>query len=119
MNTEDPAEEIKKEIKTVVPTSQNKSTLDSIEEKIDQILKYQKHVRRLAIFRGIISFLFFFIFIIAPIIGGFYLVKYVSAKVDLTKISSQYQEFYQTIESIKKSGDLIKGMEEKVKGLTK
>lgn len=108
MNTKDEAGKIKKEIKaTVIPTTQNKSALDSIEEKIDQILKYQKHVRRLAIFRGIISFIFFFVFIILPIIGGLYLVKVFNEKIGVEKVRSQYQDYLQTFESITKNVDKI------------
>ena len=74
-----------------------------IEEKIDKILAYQKHMRRIAIFRGVLSFLFFFVFVIAPIIGGVYLVKYFNEKIGVEKVRSQYQDYLQTFESITKN----------------
>ncbi len=112
-------EKIKKEIKTVTPAPQNKSTLGSIETKIDEILKYQKHMRYMAIFRGIVSFIFFFVFIIAPIIGGVYLVKYFNEKIGVEKVQQQYIEFLKIAEDIKNSGKSLKNVSSKVKGFVK
>lgn len=105
----------KDELRVAMPVNKNSDKLASIEEKLDLVLKYQKSVRRIAIFRGIISFIFFVVFIILPIIGSVYFVKYINQKVDFTKISSQYKDFYQTIDSVKKSGASIKNVEEAIK----
>lgn len=81
--------------------------LISLEEKIDKVLKYQKFVRGIAIFRGIISFIFFLVFIVLPIIGGFYLFQYLREHVDFDKIGSQYIEFRETLDELKeKSGQV-------------
>ncbi len=97
--------------KPLQPLKQNismeNSPMEKINEKLDKILKYQKHVRRIAIFRGILSFIFFFVFIIAPIIGGFYLVRIFNDKVGVEKVRSQYQDYIKTFEAITKTADSI------------
>ena len=89
---------------------QEKANLTSIDTKIDQILKYQKSVRRIAIFRGFVSFVFFLVFIVFPIVGGFYFFKYIQNSGMLDNISGQYADFYQTFEEFKSTtsqvGDL-------------
>ena len=79
---------------------------------MDQVLKYQKSAHGWIILRGIIGLIFFLIFIVLPILGGFYLFQYFKTNVDLEKISSQYTEFRETIEELKSNagslGNLIK-----------
>ena len=89
--------------------------LASLEEKIDQVLKYQKSAHGWIILRGIIGLIFFLIFIVLPILGGFYLFQYFKTNVDFEKISNQYTEFRETIDELKEKsgqignlGDLIK-----------
>lgn len=65
--------------------------LEKLEEKIDKILKYQKHTRNLILIRGIISFIFFLIIIVGPIIGTYYLWDFIKANVDLGQLTEQYQ----------------------------
>ena len=47
----------------------------TLEEKVDEILRYQRNAHRMAIIRGIISFLLFFILIVLPLFGFYYWVK--------------------------------------------
>ena len=83
------------------------SSLSALEEKIDKILKYQKRAARAAIFRGVISFIFFLVFIVLPIIGGFYLAEYIKKNVDLDKITSQYKELTETVGTLNQVKDQI------------
>lgn len=92
----------------------NQSSLSSIDEKIDKILKYQKTVRHLAIMRAIISFIFFLVFIVFPIVGGFYLFRFVNENVDFSQISGQYKEFYESFEQLKSTSDSLGGISDKV-----
>ena len=89
-------------------------SLAELEEKVDKILKYQKRASRYAIFRGIISFIFFLVFIVLPIIGGFYLFGYLKEKVDFNKISTQYKEFYDTVSVLNQAKGQIKDIEKMV-----
>jgi len=75
-------------------------SLSELEAKIDKILVYQKRVARVAIFRGVISFIFFLVFIVLPIIGGFYLAEYIKHRVDLDKIATQYKELTETVSTL-------------------
>jgi len=85
----------------------NQPSLAELEVKIDKILKYQKRASRYAIFRGIISFIFFLVFIVLPIIGGFYIAEYIKHRVDLDKISAQYKELTETIGTLNQAKDQI------------
>ncbi|MFH0820510.1 MAG: hypothetical protein V1908_01925 [Candidatus Peregrinibacteria bacterium] len=65
------------------------------EEKLDYIYRYAKRAYHWSIFRGIISFLLFMIFVVLPIIGSVYLYKYLK-NFDMSafkNIQSQFQEF--------------------------
>lgn len=98
--------------------SRNKEIVNSlgvIEMKIDKMLKYQGQVRHLAIVRGVISFIFFLVFIVLPIVGSFYLFRYFRDSVDLNQISSQYQEFYNTLDSLKGTQDQVSDLNENLK----
>jgi len=89
-------------------------SLSELEGKIDKILVYQKRVARVAVFRGVISFIFFLVFIVLPIIGGFYLFGYLKEKVDFNKISTQYKEFYDTVSVLNQAKGQIKDIEKMV-----
>ena len=62
------------------------------DQKIDLILKYAKSERHWAIFRGVISALFFFIFVVLPIIGSFYLVDYAKNNVNWSEWDKNIQQ---------------------------
>lgn len=89
-------------------------TLAVIEEKIDKLLKYQKTVRALAIVRGIISFIFFLVFIVLPIIGSFYLFRFMQERVDFQKVSNQYKEFYETIGELQSEMGKVSDLKDKL-----
>jgi|GEM_PF-4757585 len=46
----------------------------TLEEKVDELLVHQRRLQKLAIFRGILSFVTFFVLVILPIWGFYYLV---------------------------------------------
>jgi len=89
--------------------------LASLEAKIDQMLKYQRTVRGIAIFRGIISFILFLIFVILPIVGGFYFFKYVQTSGLIDQLSGQYTDFYQTLDSLKNTAGQIGDLSDSTK----
>ncbi len=82
-------------------------SLSEMDEKLDRIIKYQRRVAHMAVFRGIISFIFFLVFIVIPIIGSYYLVRYVSESDDYKNIVNQYQEFYEMAGDIKDAKDQV------------
>ena len=84
----------------------------TLEEKLDLILKYQKSARRWAIFRGLISFIFFLVFIVLPIIGTIYLVDYI-------KSSAEPGKYNQYIEQIKAGKDQLNKLPELLNKLPK
>lgn len=90
--------------------SDTRPSLAGLEEKIDKILKYQKTARLLAIFRGFVSLMIFLVFIVLPIVGGFYLFQFFKTSDTLDRIRGQYTEFFETIGQLKdesgKLGDL-------------
>ncbi|MCK5611844.1 hypothetical protein KAR91_58785 [Candidatus Pacearchaeota archaeon] len=92
----------------------NQTSLAILEEKVDKILKHQKTVRHLAIVRAIISSIFFLVFIVFPIVGGFYLFRFVSENVDFSQISGQYREFYESLNQFKSASDNLGGISDKV-----
>ncbi len=103
----------KKEIPKAEPKS-NQTSLAILEEKVDKVLKYQKTVRHLAIVRAIISFIFFLVFIIFPIVGGFYLFRFVNDNVDFSQVSGQYKEFYESLNQLKSTSDNLGGISDKM-----
>lgn len=88
------------------------TSLSDIEAKIDKMLKYQKTVRTIAIIRGIFSFIFFMVFIVLPIVGSFYLFRFLQDNVDLSKISGQYVEFIETFDSLKNTAGNVGNLDE-------
>gem|GEM_PF-6817816 len=72
----------------------SKPTLTS-EEKIDWLYRYARRTYHWAVFRGIISFFFFLVFVVLPVIGSVYLYRY-AKNFDfssLKNIQSQFEEF--------------------------
>ena len=105
----------KEEIKMAVKS--NNPSFSVIEEKIDKILRHQKTVRNIAIFRGIITFIFFLTFILLPLLGGLYLFQFVKTNVDFEKISGQYQDFYESMDQIKSTSDTVGGLSDTINNL--
>ena len=95
------------------------ATLAMIEVKIDKIMKYQRTVRGIAIFRGIISFIFFLVFIVLPIAGGVYFFKYIQSSGLIDQLSGQYADFYQTIEGFKDTAGQVGDLGGMLDGITK
>lgn len=63
----------------------SKKTEDmTLEEKVDEILKVQKHIHRMAIAKTIISTLTFIILVVLPIVGFVYLSEYIFSSVGLS-----------------------------------
>ncbi|QQR83119.1 hypothetical protein IPJ72_04895 [Candidatus Peregrinibacteria bacterium] len=81
------------------------------DEKLDLLIKYQRSARHWAAFRGIMSFLVFFIFIVLPLIASFYLVDYIRQNVDLDAMKVQYQEALSGFGSLKENSDRLNGLE--------
>ncbi len=109
-------DDVEKETKANPPAGkegQQIATLAMIEAKIDKILKYQRTMRGFAIFRGIISFIFFLVFIVLPIVGGVYFFKYIQSSGLIDQLGGQYTDFYQTLDTFKDTAgqvDDLKGM---------
>lgn len=64
-------------------------------EKIDWIYRYSRRTHHWAVFRGVISFLFFLVFVVLPVVGGVFAYKYFKT-IDWTKfgnIQAQFEEF--------------------------
>jgi len=124
INEKKPNAPVNTDAKTLYKANNIISDMDGLHMKIDKILKYQKQVRALAIVRAIFSFAFFFIFIILPIVGGFYLLRFVQENVNLDQVRDQYTEFQDTINDIKSTKDKVNNFKdsigesgEKIKGL--
>ncbi|MBN2306662.1 hypothetical protein JXD20_01640 [Candidatus Peregrinibacteria bacterium] len=49
----------------------------TLEEKVDELLKYQRKLHYMAILKTVFSFLTFLILVVLPIAGAFYLADYV------------------------------------------
>ncbi|MBN2096054.1 hypothetical protein JW752_01505 [Candidatus Peregrinibacteria bacterium] len=103
---------------TSAKTTAQGPDLSSLEAKMDQMLKYQRTVRGIAIFRGIISFLFFLVFIVLPIVGGVYFFKYIRTSGLIDQISGQYTDFYQTLDSLKDTAGQVGNLGDMLDGIT-
>jgi cytochrome b561 len=80
---------------------------DTTEEKLNLILKYTKSTNRWMRIKGIISFIFLFVFLILPLIGGWFLFDYFKKNVDFTnKINNAKSQLIE----FQNLGDEIKGM---------
>lgn len=87
-------------------------TMEDLDEKLDRILKYQRTVRHLAVFRGFISFVFFLVFIVLPIIGSVYMFRFIQENIDFEKIGGQYKGFYESLDQIKEQSDKLGNLNE-------
>jgi hypothetical protein len=88
--------------------SQKPTSFAAIEEKLDAILEYQKKAAHRALFKAIISFIFFLVFIVLPVIGGFYLYDYMkNSGIDLQKITEQYKGLTDTVGKLKETTEQI------------
>lgn len=56
----------------------------TLEEKVDELLKYQKRLHHMAVIRAVFGFLIFFVIVILPILGFFYLADYLGDTVGLS-----------------------------------
>lgn len=56
----------------------------TLEEKIDELLKYQRRLHHMAIVRAIFSFLIFLVIVVLPIWGFYYLVDYLGETLGLS-----------------------------------
>ena len=74
--------------------------LEAIGEKLDQILAYQRSQRHWAIFRSVINTLLFLIFVVFPIVGGYYLIRGFASQVDFTKLAGQYHQAIQMLDQV-------------------
>lgn len=71
------------------------SDLSALEQKLDQILAYQKSARRWTMIRGIISLFFFIVFVVIPLIASFYLLDHLQKNVDWGKFGDMKSQFEQ------------------------
>jgi len=85
--------------------SQDQATLDTINEKLDRILDYQKNAHRWAIVKGVFNFLLFFVLVILPIIWAYSLIQTFAGKVDFAKLAGQYTQAVQLLDD----ADALKG----------
>lgn len=92
------------------PTPKESITLESLNEKIEEILKYQKHTRRVAIVRFIFSLIFFIIFVVLPILGSVYLFQYINEKIDVDAAKQQFFEFQESIENLNQKSKQLDGL---------
>ncbi len=98
--------------------------LETINEKLDKILTYQKNAHRWAIARGIINFLLFFILVILPIIWAYSLIRTLAGQVDFGKLAGQYNQAIKMMDQVgsveDKLGDLnnldAQGLLQKING---
>lgn len=80
------------------------------DEKIDFIFRYCRRTYHWAVFRGVISFLFFLIFVVLPVVGGVFAYKYFKT-IDWSKfgnIQAQFEEFQDFGSTFQKFGDAFK-----------
>jgi len=81
------------------------ATLETISEKLDQLLTFQRRAHHWAIFRGIVSFLLFFVLVILPIIWAYSLIRTFAGQVDFGKLAGQYSQAVQLLDE----ADALKG----------
>ena len=80
--------------------------LASMNEKLDKILKYQRSVRRMAILRGFMSFCIFMIFVVAPLVGGWYFLK----NVNFEEVKKQFTGAQEALKNISGEAGAFKGL---------
>ena len=62
----------------------NKLEEMTLEEKVDELLKYQRRIHHIAIIRAVFSVLIFLVIVVLPILGFYYLADYLSDAVGLS-----------------------------------
>ena len=84
------------------------ANLQTLEAKIDKILDYQKSTYHLAVFRGVFDFIVFMLIVVLPIVGGYYLFRSLATQVDFGKLSSQYGQITEGLDTLKAAqGDTV------------
>jgi len=56
----------------------------TLEEKVDELLKYQKRIHHIAIIRAVFSILIFLILVVLPILGFYYMADYLRETIGLS-----------------------------------
>lgn len=90
--------------------------LSSMDEKLDQILKYVKKAHHAAVFRAVMSFIFFLVFIVLPIVGGIYLADWIKENIDFTAITEQYTDINNKYLKLNQGLDNLEGVTELLDG---
>lgn len=83
-----------------------KPTLSN-DEKIDWLYHYARRTYHWAVFRGVISFLIFLVFVVLPLIGGVFVFRYFKNDFDWGNLQSQFQDFKSFGESFKQFGEVF------------
>jgi len=78
----------------------------NLEEKIDEILKYQKSAYRWAVFRAVISLLFFLLFVLLPIIATVMFIQ----SFDFAEITNGLQNAQNASGQMDQIGELLKNI---------
>ena len=73
----------------------------NLEEKVDELLKYQRKIHHMAIAKTIFSFLTFFVIVVLPILGVIYLGNYIADSVGLS-----LQEIGETLKRVRSLTDI-------------
>ena len=73
----------------------------TLDEKVDELLKYQRRTHHIAIIRAIFSFLIFLIIVVLPIWGFYYMANYLT---DVTGLS--LSEVGETLNRVKSITDI-------------
>lgn len=73
----------------------------TLEQKVDELLKYQRRLHHIAIARMIFTFLTFFILVVLPIIGFYYVAQHLKANLGLS-----ISEIGDTLKQVKDLTDL-------------
>ncbi len=65
----------------------------TLDEKVDEILKYQRRFQHMAIARAVISFVIFLVIVVLPIWGFYYIANYMTDAMgmNLTEIGDTLQ----------------------------
>jgi len=78
----------------------------SLEEKVDEILKYQRRMYRAQIIKSVINFILFMVFIVLPIVWLIYWLR----SVDLTGIMDTYNNLKESTGGIEKLNEALKSL---------
>ena len=73
----------------------------TLDEKVDEILKYQRRIHHIAVMRVVFSILIFFVIVILPILGFYYLANYLGDAVGLS-----LTEIGETLKRVKSITDI-------------